>query len=167
MKGKINNTLNNNDNNGSFFQLLKWYGLTSSVTGNGTGVNTGNYGLSVDFNGNALSGGQIYTASGQVTGAGTGTGFTAAENALVNGKSYNIAGAPLHFVRSGFVARDDGSARHLGLNGYNWSTTTSPVYNNGSAGLTGYVLYFNANDVYPSGGPSNRWVGFPIRCLAY
>ncbi len=167
MKGKINNTLNNNDNNGSFFQLLKWYGLTSSVTGNGTGVNTGNYGLSVDFNGNALSGGQIYTASGQVTGAGTGTGFTAAENALVNGKSYNIAGAPLHFVRSGLVNRGYGSARYLGLDGDYWSTTASPVYNGGSAALTGYDLDFGASGVYPSDGPLNRWLGFPIRCLAY
>ena len=167
MKGKINNTLNNNDNNGSFFQLLKWYGLTSSVTGNGTGVNTGNYGLSVDFNGNALSGGQIYTASGQVTGAGTGTGFTAAENALVNGKSYNIAGAPLHFVRSGYVGRNVGSARNLGINGYYWSTTASPVYGNGSAALTGYNLDFAASGVDPSHGPYRRWDALPIRCLAY
>ena len=70
-------------------------------------------------------------------------------------------------VRSGYVNRDNGSARNLGLNGYNWSTTASPVYNNGSAGLTGYNLGFNASGVNPSGGPDGRWSGFPIRCLAY
>lgn len=167
MKGKINNTLNNNDNNGSFFQLLKWYGLTSSVTGNGTGVNTGNYGLSVDFNGNALSGGQIYTASGQVTGAGTGTGFTAAENALVNGKSYNIAGAPLHFVRSGQIYLGDSSLRRSGSENYEWSATASPVFYNNSANLAGYYLAFNIQGVSVADGPYGRRNAHPIRCLAY
>ena len=71
------------------------------------------------------------------------------------------------FVRSGYVHRHDGSARYLGVDGYHRSTTASPVYYDGSAGLPGYYLHFNASGVNPSDGPGNRWYGFPIRCLAY
>ena len=81
--------------------------------------------------------------------------------------SFATVSAKFDFVRSGNVNRNNGSARNLGINGYNWSTTASPVYNNGSAALTGYNLNFNASGVNPSDGPLNRWLGFPIRCLAY
>ena len=137
------------------------------MTGNGTGVNTGNYGLSVDFNGNALSGGQIYTASGQVTGAGTGTGFTAAENALVNGKSYNIAGAPLHFVRSGYTNRSNGSVQGAGFYNLLWSSTSSPYFRDGTSGLTAFSLSTVTSTVNTANGPYSRWDAYPIRCLAY
>ncbi len=139
---------------------MKWYGLTSSVTGNGTGVNTGNYGLSVDFNGNALSGGQIYTASGQVTGAGTGTGFTAAENALVNGKSYNIAGAPLHFVRSGFIDINRGTLWRFGESLY---AQTGTNYDPKAS----YYLYIHELHLVVTSEYSNHWRAYSIRCLAY
>ena len=68
------------------------------------------------------------------------------------------------FVRSGYVHRHDGSARYLGVDGYHRSTTASPVYAAGSAGWTGYNLYFYASGVNPSDGPLNRWLGFPVRC---
>ncbi len=71
------------------------------------------------------------------------------------------------FVRSGYVYRNNSSARVLGVDGHSWSATASPVYYGGSAGLTGYNLGFNASGVFPSNGPDYRWNGFPIRCLAY
>ena len=68
------------------------------------------------------------------------------------------------FVRSGSVDRDDGSARRLGFRGYYWSSTASPVFHDGSAGLAVYGLDFNASGVNPSYDPDARWYGFPIRC---
>ena len=73
----------------------------------------------------------------------------------------------LRFVRSGNINLDNGSTRYLGIDGYYWSSTASPVFNSGSAGLTDYNLYFGASNVSPADGPYARWLGFPIRCLAY
>ncbi len=77
----------------------------------------------------------------------------------------NIASPPLSFVRSGGVALDYGSLRRFGLNGYGWSSISVAFTSVTSA--TAYALAFNASGVYPSDGPNARWVGFPIRCLAY
>ena len=86
--------------------------------------------------------------SGSVTGTGT------------DGKSYNIAEAPLYFVRSGYVYINSGRLRHSGISGYGWSTRA-----NSSDDQNAYYLYFDASGVYPSTN-FYRWVGFPLRCLA-
>lgn len=72
-----------------------------------------------------------------------------------------------HFVRSGYVYRNYGSVRSLGINGYGWSPTASPVHYSGSVKLTGYYLGLDDSGVYPSLGPDYRWHAFPVRCLAY
>ena len=53
--------------------------------------------------------------SGSVTGTGT------------DGKSYNIAEAPLYFVRSGFYGLGYGGLRHTGLSNYLWSSRAASV----------------------------------------
>ena len=80
-----------------------------------------------------------------------------------DGNNYNIASPPLSFVRSGFVILDYGSLRYFGINGYGWSSASQAFTSVTSA--TAYRLGFSASSVYPSDGPSNRWYGFPLRCL--
>ena len=75
-----------------------------------------------------------------------------------------IASPPLSFVRSGHVDLYSGSLRAFGLNGYGWSSASRTFTSVTSA--TAYNLDFNASGVRPSGGPHNRWFGFPIRCQA-
>ena len=79
--------------------------------------------------------------------------------------SYNIAREPLYFVRSGYVYLNNGSLRYFGLSGYGWSR--SSVAYSSATSANAYHLDFNAGTVYPSFGPFNRWVGFPVRCLVY
>ena len=87
--------------------------------------------------------------SGSVTGTGT------------DGKSYNIAEAPLYFVRSGRLDTEvNASLKWSGINSYTWS---SRAY---SSDLRyAYRLSFDASDVLPSYN-ANRWAGFSLRCLA-
>ena len=81
---------------------------------------------------------------------------------------YNIAAAPLYFVRSGHVALpgvSGGTFRYAGQVGYGWSSRGADnIW--GSAGLGDYYLAFNATGVYPSYGPGNRYAGFSLRCLS-
>lgn len=70
-------------------------------------------------------------------------------------------------VRSGYIRRYGGSVRYLGISGDGWAITSSLVYGNGLSGLTGYTLDFYVSNVSSSNGPSDRWFGYPIRCLAY
>ena len=86
--------------------------------------------------------------SGSVTGTGT------------DGKSYNIAEAPLYFVRSGYVAIGNGRLMYSGIYGFGWSSRS-----NSSDIYYAYGLGFNASSVHPSNG-INRWYGFSLRCLA-
>ncbi len=74
---------------------------------------------------------------------------------------YNIAAAPLYFVRSGYVYLPNtaGTLRYAGINADYWSSRAE-------AATTAYYLSFNATAVGPSGGPHNRWHGFPLRCLS-
>ncbi len=80
-------------------------------------------------------------------------------NSSVSGTNYNIAGDPLHFVRSGGVSIDSGVLYNAGVGGFYWSSTAT------SSASTAYGLYFNASDVYPS-GYNSRWVGRSLRCVA-
>ncbi len=78
-----------------------------------------------------------------------------------DGVNYNIAAAPLYFVRSGYVHLPNtaGTLRHAGLHGDWWSSR-------GDAATGAYHLNFTATGVSPSFGPDNRWHGFPLRCLS-
>ncbi len=77
----------------------------------------------------------------------------------------NIASPPLSFVRSGGVNLSYGSLRGFGFDGYGWSSISVAFTSVTSA--TAYDLHLNASGIGSSHGPNARWVGFPIRCLAY
>ena len=69
---------------------------------------------------------------------------------------------PLYFVRSGYIVISGGRLGVVGNNSYDWSSmATSNIW--GDAGFGAYSLDFNADEVYPSNGPTGRWVGFPLR----
>ena len=72
---------------------------------------------------------------------------------------YNIAEAPLYFVRSGYTHINIGKLRYSGENGYEWSSLA-----NSSDLRYAYYLAFDASDVYPSNDGHNRWIAFPLRC---
>ena len=70
-------------------------------------------------------------------------------------------------MRSGWVdlASTAGVLRAAGQGGYWWSSRGADnVW--GSAGLGSYYLGFTTNGVSPSYGPTNRYIGFPLRCLS-
>ena len=72
-----------------------------------------------------------------------------------------------YFVRSGNfnLANTAGVLRNAGQNGNWWSSRGADnVW--GSAGLGSYYLGFTTNGVSPSYGPTNRYIGFPLRCLS-
>ena len=79
---------------------------------------------------------------------------------------HNIANNSLYFVRSGYIDLSIGRSRFAGYDGNYWpSIAASNIW--GSAGLGAYHLVFDATNVYPSNGPADRWLGFPLRCLKY
>ena len=67
-------------------------------------------------------------------------------------------------MRSGYVDLNYGLLRSAGIGGYGWASYAATYSSATSA--TAYYLAFNASGFYPSGGPSTRWYGFPVRCLA-
>ena len=82
---------------------------------------------------------------------------------------YNIAAAPLYFVRSGYVLLPGVSGatfRDAGVLGYGWSSRGSSTRYDGVATPSAYYLLFNATGVTPSHGPYERWLSFPLRCLS-
>ena len=87
-------------------------------------------------------------------------GLASSVTGSADGVNYNIAAAPLYFVRSGYIELPStaGTLRNAGLNADYWSSR-------GSAAANAYGLGF-ATAVYPSNGPNNRWYGFPLRCLS-
>lgn len=58
-----------------------------------------------------------------------------------------------------------GAFRDAGQYGDFWSVTVQNFLSNTSANA--YYLIFSAGGLDPSHGPSARWYGYPIRCLAY
>ena len=87
----------------------------------------------------------------------------------VDGKNYNIAAAPLYFVRSGYVFLPGVSGdtfRYAGIDGYDWSSRASSTRYDGAAIPSAYSLDFYASTAHPSNGPYERWHGFPLRCLS-
>ncbi len=87
-------------------------------------------------------------------------GLASSVTGSADGVNYNIAAAPLYFVRSGYVYLPNtaGTLRYAGLHGDWWSAR-------GDAATSAYGLYFNATGVYPSNGDV-RWHGYPLRCLS-
>ena len=65
------------------------------------------------------------------------------------------------FVRSGYVhlALTTGTSRYAGDTGDWWSSR-------GDIAAGAYNFYFNATGILPSGGPSDRYFAFPLRCLS-
>ena len=81
---------------------------------------------------------------------------------------YNIAAAPLYFVRSGHVnlpGISGGTFRNAGQWGFTWSSQASSTDTAGNNTPSAYSLYF-ITLVSPSGGPFTRHYGFPLRCLS-
>ena len=84
----------------------------------------------------------------------------------VSAGQYNIAAAPLYFVRSGYVDLDNGKFWDAGITGYWWSSRGSSTHASSAVTPSGYILGFDATDVHPSYGPFNRYIGRSLRCLS-
>ena len=69
-------------------------------------------------------------------------------------------------MRSGYIDNYKGVGlqplRYASIYGYPWSSSAIEE----SDSITAYYLHFNASDVYSSGGPYHRRLGFPLRCLS-
>ncbi len=126
--------LDNNNKNGSFYNMLAGYGLTSKVSSE------------------AVTGVSVVQPAGQA-------------NATYNvgAGEFNIAGAPLHFVRSGWESPNRGSMRKVGYNGYLRSSITT-TYSNITTATTYEAGVYNTS-LNPSNGLADRLAGIPIRCL--
>lgn len=66
-------------------------------------------------------------------------------------------------MRSGSINNSLGRLGYAGNTGYVWSLTAAVLAT--SLAATAYRLGVIHNKVAPSGGPSNRWNGFPLRCI--
>ncbi len=95
-------------------------------------------------------------------------GLASSVTGSADGVNYNIAAAPLYFVRSGRLnlAVSAGTLGYAGIFGYDWSSRASSTRYDGAAIPSAYALGFNASTVYPSDGPRERWHGYPLRCLS-
>ena len=71
---------------------------------------------------------------------------------------FNIAGAPLSFVRSGVVYLNESYLVYAGVYGLYWSSTAS------SSISSAYRLHFDSGNVYPTGYHA-RYGGRSLRCL--
>jgi len=74
----------------------------------------------------------------------------------------NTHSPSLSFVRSGQVNLFRGSARRFALSSYGWASSAIKSTSTNSGNV--YGLYFDAVEVSPTGSPSHRWYGHPIRC---
>ena len=71
-------------------------------------------------------------------------------------KGYNIAKAPLYYVRSGFIDLNLGYSRYLAIGGYRWSSRSYSI------AAISYSFAFDEADAYPSGN-FDRSASFPLR----
>ena len=86
-------------------------------------------------------------------------GVASSLTGTVDGVNYNIAEAPLYFVRSGSTNIDTSKLRVLGQGGDYWAGT--PYSNPNDA----YRMSFN-NARIGTANTSLRWDGYPLRCVA-
>lgn len=84
-------------------------------------------------------------------------GVSSSLSGTINGITYNIANAPLSFVRSGFV-NPGYHVGYAGRSGYDWSST---AYGSSKA----YHLDFDDSSVDLSYG-GTRDIGRSVRCIA-
>ncbi len=79
-----------------------------------------------------------------------------------DGVNYNIAAAPLYFVRSGYITLPiaAGTFRDAGIADLYWSSRSY------SMSTRAYNLLFNANEVNSLRNDYARWYAFPLRCLS-
>ena len=68
-------------------------------------------------------------------------------------------------MRSGYVGIAYGRIWYTGVNGYGWASLSSSHRYDNSIAASAYYLEFYATQTNQSGGPSNRWVAFPLRYL--
>ena len=69
-------------------------------------------------------------------------------------------------MRSGRITQADGELWNPSLYGFWWSLRGTSMRYDGITTPSAYGLYFNATGVGSSGGPYNRYYGFPLRCLS-
>ena len=79
----------------------------------------------------------------------------------------NIRSA-LFFVRSGsvYLPNTAGTFGYAGHSADYWSSRGSSTRYDGVSTPSAYRLLFNATGVYPSNGPNNHYIAFPLRCLS-
>ena len=72
----------------------------------------------------------------------------------------------LYFVRSGDIVLNNpaGTVWYAGLLGYAWPRYVGAFSD--TTPTTAYRFLFNATLAYPSSGPTDHWIGFPLRCLS-
>ena len=133
-------TLSLDNNNGTFANLLRAYGVNSKLSSAAGTVNITqrNYSVKLAGNNSIDLGNKEYTLTAD---------------------QFNIAGSPLSFVRSGLVNLYYGYVRFAGISSYYWSRS---AYSNTSYA---YGLGFNSSAVYPSNNVNVRYYGFSLRCL--
>ncbi len=56
--------------------------------------------------------------------------------------------------------------RYFGVYGRGWSKT-AVSYTINISEINAYFLHISDLDTAPSGGPYQRWEGYPVRCLVY
>ena len=69
-------------------------------------------------------------------------------------------------MRSGYISINIGQLRDNGISGFGWPSTATSTHSSGSVAPSAYYLLLNATNVYSSRGPTVRWNGYPLRCLA-
>ena len=71
-------------------------------------------------------------------------------------------------MRSGIVTISStiSTFTNAGIRSYGWSSRGTATRYDGANIPSSYNLDFNATGVLPSNGPSNRYLGFPLRCLS-
>ncbi len=96
-------------------------------------------------------------------------GLASSVTGSADGVNYNIAAAPLYFVRSGNVylpGISGATFRYAGRSGLWWSSRASSTNASGTTMPSAYDLRFGPTVVSPSYGPWERWNGRPLRCLS-
>lgn len=68
-------------------------------------------------------------------------------------------------MRSGYVAINNGYLWSTGVFGYMWSSVSSSEHRTGANTLSAYYFGITDVNIFPSGGPYDRWLGFPLRGL--
>ena len=151
------------------YLIGNYYQFNAATAGSGGAIADANAEASICPKGWKLptSGTQNNTANDSFYNLLVNYGLTSSVTGSAGGVNYNIATTPLYFVRSGFIHLYGKSFfKHGGDYGEIWSTLASSKYVTGSTMPSAYYFEFKITDVYPTRGPNERWLSFPLRCLA-